>query len=231
MVLALGATRAHAQGSATDPGRTEAARTLFEEGLALVDQERWQEAAERFRRALELRPSPVITFNLASALAKQGKAIEGSELLRVVVQDESAGEDTREAARQLLADVDHQIARLTIEVRGDLALHTILLDERALHTAEVGVALPVDPGPHLVVAKRGELSLFRRELSLAPGSVRRVTLDLPTAGERPVAPDTTTREAGEPDESDGLGWLPWVGVGVVAAGVAVVLIVVASSRS
>ncbi|KAF0163271.1 MAG: hypothetical protein FD160_4124, partial [Caulobacteraceae bacterium] len=142
----FGATRVVAQAPTSDRDRTEAARTLFEEGLALVDQERWQDAAERFRRALALRPSPVITFNLASALAKQGHVIEASELLRALVKDEAVKDDTRDAATQLLADVESQIARLTIEVRGELAGHTVSLDDRPLHAAEIGVALPVDPG-------------------------------------------------------------------------------------
>lgn len=231
MSVALCATRVAAQVPATDRGRTEAARALFEEGLVLVDQERWHDAAERFRRALELRPSAVITFNLASALAKQGQAIEASELLRALVKDESVQDATREAATQLLADAERQIARLTIDVRGDLASHTVSLDDRPLQAAEIGVALPVDPGPHRVDGKRDGLALFSRELSLAPGASRRVTLDLPaTTGHGATATNARTGASEAPaEQGGGMGWLPWVGAGVVAVGVAVVVIVVATS--
>lgn len=230
--VALGATRAAAQAPTSDRARTEAARTLFEEGLELVDQERWQDAAERFRRALALRPSPVITFNLASALAKQGQVIEASELLRALVKDESTNDETRDAATQLLAEVERQIARLTIEVRGELAGHTVSLDARPLHAAEIGVALPVDPGSHRVDGKRGELALFSREYSLEPGASRLVTLDLPAASGRPVASTNATTAAPEghaEQEGGGGQWVPWAAAGVVAVAVAVVVIVVVTS--
>lgn len=225
--VALGAARANAQSEPADPSRTEAARTLFEEGLALVDQARWPEAADKFRRALELRPSPVITFNLASALAKQGKVIEASELLHTLDKDDTVKDDARAAAEQLRAEVERQIARLTIDVRGDVRAHTVSLDGRSLHVAELGVALPVDPGSHQIVAKRDQLALFTRDVSLAPGATRSVTLDLAGSRGDAIANRGEAHTAPDAADDDDANWLPWIGVGAVAAGLVTAIIVIA----
>ena len=42
---------------------------------------------EHFRRALALRSSPVIAYNLASALEHLGQLVEASELLRGIASD------------------------------------------------------------------------------------------------------------------------------------------------
>ena len=62
---------------AVDP-TTEEARRLFAEGIEFVEQERWAEAEERFRRVLVLRGSQVVAYNLASALEHLGRFVEAA---------------------------------------------------------------------------------------------------------------------------------------------------------
>ena len=76
MGWALFASPLSASAQQNEAERTALARTLFGEGVAFVDQQNWDEAVVRFRRAYALRPSPVVGFNLASALAEQGHPVE-----------------------------------------------------------------------------------------------------------------------------------------------------------
>ena len=71
-----------------DPARDASARELFEQGVALAERGDWVAAEDRFRRALSLRNSSVIAYNLASALCEQGKLVEASELLHRVLADD-----------------------------------------------------------------------------------------------------------------------------------------------
>src|SRR5436853_2215378 len=109
-VLAAVCTASPAAAQPSDAERTALARTLFDEGVGFVDHDRWSEAVDRFRRAYALRASPVIAFNLASALAEQGHPVESTELLRVVLHDPSTERRVRTAATDLLAAVSPRVA-------------------------------------------------------------------------------------------------------------------------
>ena len=72
---------------ATELEQSAAARALFQEGLAFAQEEKFEEAADRFRRAHALRPTPTISYNLAAALSRTGNVVESSELLRHVLRN------------------------------------------------------------------------------------------------------------------------------------------------
>ena len=77
------------------------ARAFFQQGLQFADEEKWGLAVDRFGRAMAIRRSPVIAYNLAASLGQLGSVIEAAELLREV--EETAGEGTElyDKARRL----------------------------------------------------------------------------------------------------------------------------------
>lgn len=233
---------AYAQEPEGERAHKTAARELFAEGIELVDAERWTEAEDRFRRALAFRASPVIAFNLASVLAKQAQLTEASELLHGVLRDPEAPVSVREPAAALLAELEPRLAKLTVEVQGAAPGDSITLDGRELRDAELGVALPIDPGVHSLVALREEERIVSDSVTVAEGSSERVLLDLPAleadlASPPPVAHAATSDPYTEPweapaEESDGGGsWLLWTGVGVGAVAVAVLAVVIATGSA
>jgi len=186
--LTLAAPAALAQPSEAD---TAAARALFTEGRALAQQEDWPAAVDRFRRALALRPSPAIRFNLAASLVRVGRLVEASELARAVLREAPARDPARAPAEALLREIEPKIVQLTIRLQAGAEDATVLLDGSPFAAARVGVATPVDPGPHTIVARRG-LAETTRRVDLAPGSPAEVTLALPPPPAAPAIPAAPT---------------------------------------
>ena len=150
---------------AVQAGSLEEARLLFEQGIAHVEASEWALAEQSFRRVLAIRSSPVVAYNLASALAQLGRLIESAELLRVVVRDPAVDAATRDPAQQLLAEIEPRICSLTVRVQGDTAGARRQL-ERALSALQ-------SPRPvlHATVAEilelLGELDATEGELEAA----------------------------------------------------------------
>jgi len=178
---------------AADPNVDEA-RQLFAEGLAFVEHEDWANAEQRFRRVLALRSSQVVAYNLASALMHLGRMVEGAELLRGIVRDPTAEATSRDAATQLLSEMEPRIGTLTIRVTGDAHDASLRMDDKPVELTGSVQTISVDPGSHRVVALRGETELASKPAEVggdAPLQVE-VLLELPAA----VGPRAAARAAG-----------------------------------
>lgn len=228
LTIALLSPEAAGQEAGVD--RTAVARALFQEGLELLDTEQWEEAADRFQRALALRPSPQIAYNLTTALIPLGHLVRASELLRQVTRDPTVSAEVRQAAETRRQEVIARLARLIVELDGELVGTQVFVDERPLDTAAVGVALPVDPGSHTVSARRGDREVALREIDLDEAEERVVLLE-PAV---PADPDESDQVAVVPTPGEGSGdegrsgsggihrqWWFWTIIGVVVVGGAV----------
>lgn len=240
---------AHAQELAPEPApaagdaaQLDQARKLFEEGLAHVEVGNWVEAEQAFRRVLTLRSSPVVTYNLASALARLGRLIESAEMLRAIVRDNTVDAATRDPAQSLLAEIEPQIGSLTVRVLGDTDGLLLRLDERTLGTGELIQAISVDPGVHLVVAERDGKVLASQEVKVGGAAplIAEVTLDLREPEQpMPIAPDLRVsklpseerpRDTRPSDESS--AWSsPWLWGGAAAVVLVTVGVIAAIALS
>ena len=173
--------------------RTAAARDLFEEGMASVAAGDLDVAADRLRRSYELRPSAVVAFNLAMALTELGRLVEATEHLRRIIRDEEAPEAVREAASSRLERLLPRIGRLVVTLEGPRAGARVQVSGAELPEVLIGVAHPVDPSEHIVVALRGSETVARESVTVAEGATREVTLRLP--------PLPAVREAPRPERS------------------------------
>lgn len=213
-----------------DLEKQAAARAFFSEGLTHLEAERFEEAADRFERALALRPSPEIAYNLSSALIRLGRLLRASELLRQVVADGRASDKVREASRIRLDEVLPRLGQLTIHISGPSDRVTVRLDGEPVDPALLGVAFPVDPGRHEIVAVRGEGEPTERVVTVGEGGGVETTLTLaaptPSVPRAPPAhaAGTLTQEPspGAPPERQ-IGrsrWWLWTAIGILAAGAA-----------
>jgi hypothetical protein len=233
-----------------DSSRNASARALFEEGVALGEQGDWAGAEDRFRRARTLRASPVITYNLASALVERGKLVEASEILRSVDGEAKAEPELQRSARRLRDELAGRIGRLTVSVIGFSRGDRVQLDEADLLDAQLGVEIPIDPGSHQLRALRAGHLLVSRRVLVASGGNEKVSLNVPTlfAPPRAVAnatligtdqadssgPDVAPRAATAPsDERPGITsrWWFWTGLGVVAVGAVAVGVALAAGSA
>ncbi len=239
LALAMGLTLvgwsagARAQDNAPATQRATA-RTLFEEGLALLRAERWQDAATRFEKARALHPSPNITYNLTTALVRLGRLVEASEMLRDLGRDPGAPADVRAAGESRLAEIVPRIASLELQISGDTEGIAIALDGKPLTSTLLGVPIAVDPRPLELTIRRDGAVIEARTIDVGEGRRERVSIVLPVrdqapvvarpaATEKPPGPVDLTASAGpaaaEPDSSR---WL-WIGAGAAIAVAAVVL--------
>jgi hypothetical protein len=234
--------------SSQDP--VEQARQLFAEGLSAVEREDWVVAEDRFRRVLALRSSHVASYNLASALVHLGRLLEGSEQLRAIVHDPVAEAATRDAATQLLSEVEPRIGSLTIRVGGTLDGARLSLDGRSIELTGQALTLSVDPGKHEVSLQRREAPTetkavvvggdaplqaevtFELAAPLAPAKVAQSAYVPTSAGQPRPIPRTAPQRKDEPEPQDDGSilseWWLWTGLAVLAAGAAATVIVVSS---
>jgi len=220
--------------AAQDVHATSAARALFQEGLRFVDAGDWAAARDRFQRALVLRPSPLIRFNLATSCAHVGRLVQAMELFEQVRRDGRAPADARAASARELAVLRPRLGRLVVHVRGAPAGATVRVDGRVLPSALVGVAAPADPGPHTADAQRDGGSVTHGTADVPAGGTAELTLEVPPARRLPRIARTLDEGTALDASADGAGhgdargdtWL-WVGLSVGAAVVVAAMVVLA----
>lgn len=162
-----------------DPGRSASARALFEQGVAHVDREEWAPAADAFRRALLLRDSQVIRYNLAAALLELGKLVEASELLHAVQVDPAVDATLKQSAADKLTELKPRLARLTIHAETIVDGLLVQLDGVELAVAQLDVPLMVDPGKHTISARVHEEPLDEQTVEMNEGGDGLVNLRAP----------------------------------------------------
>lgn len=211
-----------------------AARGLFQQGVACTDQQDWTCAVDRFGQAYELRPSPVIGSNYAIALMHLERWVEASEAFRAVERDESASAELRAEATHYIAEIAPRLGRVTIRTTGPRAGVTITMNGND-NTALLDVAVPSDPGDHLVEARRDGAVVASATVHVESGASVTVELAIPepapveepvgsvapvvAADPAPVAvlDSTPVEPAHQPEVYE--EWWFWTIVGVGVAGI------------
>lgn len=214
--------------------RTAEARALFEEGLGLAAEERFEEAAERFRRAYQLRPASPIAFNLGNALVEGGHLVEGTEMLRQVTRDPDGSSDLRERAQWIIDNAEPRIGSILVQVTGHLDDVIVQVAGAPLARASYGVPVSADPGPTDVEALRGTETVASASVDVSEGGQAEVSLDVPAPIEEVALLPTEAPDV-EEEASTGSGvlgkWWFWTAVGAVVVGVVIAALVVSTSGS
>ncbi len=208
------------------PGEVSVAREQFNQGVAAAKEDRWEDACDAFARAYALSHQPSILFNLAGAQMKTSRWVEARETYRRFLrEDGDAQRAAQQEARRLLAALEPRIPRLTISMVDPMPGEEALLDGDAVPAAALGLELPVDPGPHLVVRVRGGIEIGRAQLELREGEHRAVALPPPPSPPPPPSlPPPPPVEAQVPiaDAPTAASFFSgpwfWVALGVVVAG-------------
>lgn len=205
-VIALTASAgvATADESQSDAQRT-AARELGTVGMQAYFDKDYARAAENLDRAYRLFPTPTLGLWSGRALVQNGKWLQAVERLREAQQASAAVGDSvaqRQAqadAATELASLEPRVPRLTITLdRSPPTDVAVTVDQVPFDRSQIGVAHPIDPGPHTVVGsfqgKRVEV-----ELELLPGENRSAHLTFEGVDAvEPVAEPTKAAAPAEP---------------------------------
>jgi hypothetical protein len=178
--IALAGAPARAQ-SAAD---VEAARELFKQGSRAADAGNWQEARDRFERALTLKRSPRLLYALGLAQYHTGQLVEALESLRAFLADPSAAttqgsEDYAKTAKQTIAELEKRVASVTLAItpRGIPGL-VVTVDGQKVPEVALDLRRLVNPGKREIVASAPGYREARATVTLAEGEAKAVSLTL-----------------------------------------------------
>jgi hypothetical protein len=225
--LQLCVASAHAE---EDAEKRTAARDLATQGAQAFDAGQYAEASDFFRRAHALVGAPSIALMQARSLAKIGRLLEAVDVYEQTARFKLA-DDAPEAyvtavhtAVTEVEEVRVRLPRLKLTVVGASSTEVpqVTIDDKPTADALVGVARPVDPGPHKFAVRVAGQVRAAREVNLNEGQSYQVDLDI-----RPVQP--VAKPAAEPvappsprsTRSSSLRTLGFVGLGVGAVGIGI----------
>jgi hypothetical protein len=143
----------HAQTSGSNKAAAEA---LFSEGRTLAAAGRCAEAIPKFQGSQKLDPGIGTLLNLAECYEQVGKTASAwAEYREVISLARAAGSKEREElATQRAKALEPKLSRLAVKVAAgtDASSISVKRDGEALQPAELGVAIPIDPGSHVIEA-------------------------------------------------------------------------------
>ncbi|MEO6573904.1 MAG: hypothetical protein ABIP89_08695 [Polyangiaceae bacterium] len=151
-------------------GDPAAAQGLFNDAKKLMAEERWADACPKLEESQRLDPGIGTLFNLANCHEHIGRsATAWAEFLEVAFAAKSKEQTAREkAARDRASALEPKLTRLTITVSAPTPDLTVTRDGESVGRAQWGVALPVDPGPHKLVATAPGKHRFEASVRIAP---------------------------------------------------------------
>ena len=200
------------------------AREELKTGYALAQAGKCDEAIPHLKESHSLEPRAVTLINLADCEEKVGKLADAMTHwadARSRARTEGVAAIEQEASTRASA-LDARVPRLTIALaRTAPPEATVERDGVLLGAPSLGVALPLDPGEHVVVVKTpgGPDATFK--VSIAEGETK--TLDVDVAGAAKPAPSAAPASSPGAEKGGGRALSPLVfaGFGVAAAGLGV----------
>lgn len=199
-------------------GDAATAREQLKIGYLLAQEGKCEQAVLHLRESLRLDPKAITLINLADCEEKLGKLADAMAHwvdARARAVSEAQRPIEEEATARLNA-LEPRLARLTITLaKTSPANATVERDGVVLGSPSLGIALPVDPGRHVIVVKAEGHADATTELTLREGEAKRVELTIGAVAE---APKALVRPAEKSESSQAL---PWIGFGVAGAGAAV----------
>jgi hypothetical protein len=192
-VVALAPLAAPRDAAARDPER---AARLFAEGRAALASHDYALACSRFAESETEDPHEGTLINLAQCEEALGKLAAARQYweqafdLARALADPRADYDAHELAR-----IDGRVPRLTIRLAGDAPVDTVVArDGVDFGGGSFGIALPLEPGRHVVVSRAPGRRPNEIVLELAEGERREIVV----APGPPVGPGAGEGTAGVP---------------------------------
>lgn len=171
------------------------ARNLATAGIKLYQQQKFEEALDKLKRAQELYDAPVHLLYMARCYVKLNKLVDGAESYRKLVRAEldANSPDVFQTAvadgEKELAELEPRIPTLTINVSpSDVPGLRIVLDGEEVSAAVLGVQRPVNPGERTVVAEAPGHLTVETSATVREGQSEQVSLTLEVDPNAPKEP-------------------------------------------
>ena len=180
----------------------------FKEALTLFEKERCDEALPKFEAVVAETGSPNARIYVARCLKNQGRLDEAYEQMRQTVTDATQRAETedkyvptRDSAAAELALLEPKVGKLVVAVVEPPDGTVVYIGKRELSGELLGVPVAVMPGTLDVRAEAPGRATVTREVDVAAGKTRTITLTLDEAGDEqdmsnPIPDEPTTSMGG-----------------------------------
>src|SRR5262245_38521894 len=123
---------------------------LYAEGRELSDAERWDEAADKFRKVIEIRASPKALIALAFVERNRRHLLLARELCREAVSlaEKSSDPADHDLALAALKDAENGIPRIHVQLPAGVTRFELEVDVKRANLS--GSRVEVDPGHHTI---------------------------------------------------------------------------------
>jgi hypothetical protein len=176
------------------------ATALFNDGRRLMNAHQYAQACPKFAESERLAPSGGTLLNLAECYERTGQTASAWAAWNdAAARANAAGKTAAEkSALARAAALEAKLSKLTIalEPESDVPGLTVKRDGVAVGHGEFGVALPIDPGPHVIEASAPKKQPWSTQIEVSPKTLdARVRISLADAPEQAaVAPAGTGTE-------------------------------------
>ncbi len=208
--------------------RVAAAESLFEQGRSLVEAGDLADACPRFLASQQLDPGVGTLLWLADCYAGTGRTASAWLSFGEAAAAATRNQDRRVAvALAKRNELEKRLSRLTLIVapEADTEGLEVFRDGALLDRNALGVAVPVDPGPHLLRASAPGRRPWTASVRIATGptslSVTVPVLETaPVAEAPPTAHDVIPLAEAPKTGREGLGGQRWIGIASMGLGAA-----------
>lgn len=204
------------------------AKTLFDEGWAFMEQNRFDEACAKFEQSLKASGATAAVQSLAECEGKRGRNAAAYNLWAQTASRLPEGSPDRARAASKQAELAPKVALLVVALLPDAPPDAKITVGNA--EVKAGAETAFDPGHYTIAAEAQGRTPARREVDVTAGVRQKIEVTLaaiPTSGgdggaPPPVVPPPTTEQP-DTEPSHGLRTAGIVvgAVGVVGLGVAI----------
>ncbi len=136
------------------------AQALADEAKHLMDSGKTAEACAKYEASLELDSTVMTLLSLAACYEKVGRLASAYLTYRSAESEATAADQTKRAkqAHDKAEKLAPKLSRLTIRVTPEAAVKGLTVTRNGMNVAQSiwGTPIPVNPGPHDIVAQVGK---------------------------------------------------------------------------
>jgi hypothetical protein len=179
-----------------DPAAGEA---LFQEGRRLMKNREFAPACAKFEESLRLDPATGTLLNLADCEEQLGRTATAWQHWRAAADQLPMGDKRRTTAVGRATGLEKVLARLSITLAPSAPADAVVKrDGVILGTASLGLAIPVDPGRHVVVVSAAGRENRETEVTLHAKEQRSVVVEAGAEAASPAASGDANRSSSAP---------------------------------
>ena len=208
-------------------GEAAMAEQLFRDAKQLQGQKRFAEACPKYAESVRLAPTLGAQLNLARCYEEWGHTASAwGEYVEVARKGSGVDPERAQLARERAANLEKSLSRVTFRAVPANPKLTLTLDGKAFASSLLGSAVPIDPGPHSIIASAPDMKPSTQSITIAPGpSATTVEIKLEPAAAAARSTDSTPAVVTEPPpaapSSDARRPIGWTVLSVGAAGLVV----------